>query len=88
MGLNELVYPALGACLMAVAIRLGSVLAGLLRRLRERRQLSQSELARKAKVGRVTLNRLEGGTQDPTLGTLERLAKALGVRLRDLLPDE
>ena len=39
MGLNELVYPALGACLMAVAIRLGSVLAGLLRRLRESDEL-------------------------------------------------
>ena len=60
----------------------------MLRRLRQKRQLSQSELARKAKVGRVTLNRIEGGTQDPTLDTLERLAKALGVRLRDLLPDE
>ena len=63
-------------------------LGPMLRRLREKRQLSQSELARKAKVGRVTLNRIESGSQDPTLGTLERLAKALGVRLRDLLPDE
>jgi PAS domain-containing protein len=35
MGLNELVYAALGACLVAVAILLGFVLAGLLRRLRE-----------------------------------------------------
>jgi diguanylate cyclase len=35
MGLNLLVYAALGACLVAVAIMLGSVFAGLLRRLRE-----------------------------------------------------
>jgi transcriptional regulator with XRE-family HTH domain len=52
---------------------------------RERAGLSQSALARKAKVGRVTLNRLEAGTQAPTLETLTRIAKALGVRLRDLV---
>jgi transcriptional regulator with XRE-family HTH domain len=58
-----------------------------IQRLREARNLSQSALARKAKVGRITLVRIEAGTQDPTLETLERLARALGVRLRELLPD-
>lgn len=56
-----------------------------IRRLRERTRLSQSALARKAKVGRVTLNRIEAGTQAPTLETLARIAKALGVRLQDLV---
>ena len=57
-----------------------------IRRLREARGLSQVALARQATIGRVTLVRIEAGTQDPTLTTLARIARALGVRLRDLLP--
>lgn len=57
-----------------------------IRRLREARHLSQVALAKRANVGRVTLVRIEQGTQDPTVTTLERLAKALRVNVRDLFP--
>jgi transcriptional regulator with XRE-family HTH domain len=57
-----------------------------IRQQRETRKLSQTALAAKARIGRITLIRIETGTQDPTLTTLARLARALGVRLRDLLP--
>lgn len=60
----------------------------MVRRLREARGLSQTALAREAKVSRITLVRIEGGTQDPTLNTLAQIARALGVRVRDLLPPE
>ncbi len=55
------------------------------RRLREARGLSQSALARQARVGRITLVRLEQGAQAPTVKTLGRLARALGVPLAALL---
>jgi transcriptional regulator with XRE-family HTH domain len=55
------------------------------RRVRERRRLTQSELARRSGVGRITLVRIEAGTQQATLATLERLARALRVPMRDLL---
>lgn len=57
-----------------------------IRQLREARQLSQVALAKRAKVGRITLVRIEQGSQDPTVGTLERIARALGVKVRDLFP--
>ena len=56
-----------------------------MRRLREGRGLSQAALARRAKVGRTTLIRIEQGAQNPTLGTLERIAMALRVKVHDLL---
>jgi transcriptional regulator with XRE-family HTH domain len=56
-----------------------------IRRLREAAAMSQGELAKKAKVSREYLNRLESGKYDPTLGTLTRLARALGVKLTALL---
>lgn len=57
-----------------------------IRRLREVQNLSQAALARRAKIGRITLLRIEQGTQDPTLGTLERIARALRVKVRALFP--
>jgi transcriptional regulator with XRE-family HTH domain len=42
-------------------------------------------LAGKAEISRGYLIRLEAGRQDPTLGTLERLAKALDVKLSELI---
>jgi transcriptional regulator with XRE-family HTH domain len=58
------------------------------RRLREKRALSQTALARRAGISRITRVRIEGDAQDPILGTLERIAQALKVRIRDVLPPE
>jgi XRE family transcriptional regulator, regulator of sulfur utilization len=52
---------------------------------RELRGWSQEELARRASVHRVSLANVERGARQPTLATLERLAKALGVPLVKLL---
>jgi len=59
-----------------------------LKALRMAAGLSQVELARKAGISREYLNRLEGGRHDPTLGTLTRLAKQLGVKLTAFLDAE
>lgn len=56
-----------------------------LKKLREAKGMSQAALAKDAEISRGYLIRLEAGQQDPTLGTLERLAKALRVPLRKLL---
>ena len=56
-----------------------------LKKLREAREMSQAALATRAKISRGYLIRLEAGRQDPTLGMLERLAKALGVPATELL---
>ncbi len=53
--------------------------------LREARDLSRQELARKAGMNRETIRLLELGRFDPTLGTLTKLARALGVTLTDLV---
>ena len=56
-----------------------------LRSRREARGLSQEALAKKASVTREYVNKLEAGHHDPTVGTLSRLARALGVPLAELL---
>jgi len=60
----------------------------LLRRWRERRDYSVRELARRAGVGYVTVVRIENGHMSPTVAMLDKLAKALGITVRDLFPVE
>lgn len=56
------------------------------KRLRTQRGLTQMELAKKTKVSQAFIAQLETGEQDnPTLDTLRRLAKALRVRVTELL---
>lgn len=49
-----------------------------LRRLRRKSKLSQKELARKMKVKREFISRIESGKQNITLETLYRIAEATG----------
>ena len=60
-------------------------LARRLRRLRRDRGLTQGQLAANAGISREYLARLETARQDPTVTTLEKLAKALRVKAADLL---
>ena len=58
----------------------------LLRHWRERRGYSTRELAARAKVGFVTISRIENGHLSPTVAMLERLAQALNIGVRDFFP--
>jgi transcriptional regulator with XRE-family HTH domain len=55
--------------------------AARIAQLRDENGLSQEALATKAGINRVTLARLERGLHEPSLQTLERLARALNVTL-------
>ncbi len=57
-----------------------------LRRLRRDRRMTQVELAAKAQVTRLYLSQLETGLRtNPSLLVLQRLAKALGAEVEELL---
>ncbi len=57
-----------------------------LRKLRESKKLSQEKLARLANVANNTIVKIEAGkNQNPTLDTLEKIAKALGVSVDELI---
>ena len=47
--------------------------------------MTQERLARKANVSLAYISRLEIGMHDPKLSTLDKIAKALGVPVSDLL---
>ncbi len=54
--------------------------------MREARDLTQAELAEKAKISREYVALMEtGAKKNPTIDVLKKLAKALGVPVGDLL---
>jgi transcriptional regulator with XRE-family HTH domain len=55
------------------------------RKLRQARGMTQGQLAEKTGVTREYIARLEAGRYDPSLSTIERLAKALKVKPAELL---
>jgi transcriptional regulator with XRE-family HTH domain len=56
-----------------------------IKRLRTAKGLSQYALAKQAGISREYLRTLEEGHSDPTIGMLQKLAKALGVNVGRLL---
>jgi transcriptional regulator with XRE-family HTH domain len=65
----------------------GSQVAAQVRDLRRARHLSQRQLAGRMQVPRTYISKIENGKAIPTLGSLERLALALGVEVRNLVRD-
>jgi len=58
----------------------------MVKRLREAKGWTQADLATKANVSRPYITMLEGGKRKtPSLAALQRLAKALGVPVTELL---
>jgi transcriptional regulator with XRE-family HTH domain len=60
-------------------------LAKNLRRLRQQRELSQEDFAFEAGIHRTYISDLERGARNPTISVVERLAKALKVKVGVLL---
>jgi transcriptional regulator with XRE-family HTH domain len=57
----------------------------LIRKLRKEQKMSQEVLADKAKIGRSYVAKIELGIYEPSLATLKRIAKALGIDYKELL---
>lgn len=71
----------------AATTEAGLQVAGQVREIRRARHLSQRQLAGRMQVPRTYISKIENGKAIPTLGSLERLAKALEVEVCQLVRD-
>lgn len=55
------------------------------RQIRKRVKISQEELAFRAKLHRTYISDVERGSRNISLANIEKIARALGVKLQDLL---
>ena len=61
------------------------LLGEAIRAKRKKARLSQEALAEKADLSTVFISRVERGKESPSVDSLVKIAKALGVRARDLV---
>jgi transcriptional regulator with XRE-family HTH domain len=57
-----------------------------IKKLRKERNLTQEKLAELAEIDPKSVIDIESGKRNPTLKTIDKIAKALGISGRDLLP--
>jgi len=68
-----------------VSMASGKKLGENLRKLRLKKNMSQGDLATALNVDRAYISNIENGRMNPTLSTLEKIAKALGISSSELL---
>lgn len=56
-----------------------------LKRIRTKKNISQGDIARDLGVSRGYISNVENGKTNPTLATISRLAKAVGVSIDELM---
>ncbi len=56
-----------------------------LKHIRMQKSISQGEIARTLKVGRSFITNIENGKTNPTLDTISKIAKAIGVSVGELM---
>ena len=56
-----------------------------IRRIRLAKDMTQGDLCRKLEVDRAYMSNVESGKKNPTLSTIERIAKALNVSIEELM---
>ena len=61
------------------------LLGEAVRNRRNQVEFSQEKLAEKAGLSTVFISRIERGVESPSVDNLVKIAKALGVRVRDLV---
>lgn len=56
-----------------------------MKKIRLAKQMSQGDICRKLGVDRSYISNVESGNKNPTLSTITKLAKVLGVSVSELL---
>lgn len=56
-----------------------------MKKIRKEKGMSQGDICRKLDLDRAYISNVESGNKNPTLSTITRLAKALGVSIDKLL---
>lgn len=79
-----MVRPGFGERFPARDTQVAKALARAVRRLRREKGWTQDDLAAKVGIEQAAVSLIENARANPTLETLEALAKSLGVRFVDL----
>jgi transcriptional regulator with XRE-family HTH domain len=66
-------------------VNINTSLGNNIREIRLKKEMTQEELAHKADLDYSYINQIENGKRNPSMEAVERIAKALGVKVKDLI---
>lgn len=73
-------------CFMRKNAKLPKVLGKRLQRIRKRMKITQEQLAEKIGISTTYMGYIEQGRYAPSLEVLQKIVKALGVKMKDIFP--
>lgn len=71
--------------MLLIMVNINKALGKNIRALRKKKELTQEELAYKAELDYSYINQIENGKRNPSMEAVERIAKALGTKVQNLL---
>ena len=71
--------------MLLIMVNINKALGNNIRALRKKKELTQEELAYKAELDYSYINQIENGKRNPSMEAVERIAKALGTKVQNLL---
>ena len=71
--------------MLLIMVNINTALGKKIRELRKKKELTQEELAYKSELDYSYINQIENGKRNPSVEAVEKIAKALGVKVQDLL---
>lgn len=71
---------------MSLMSKLSIILGRRIQKRRKELKITQEELAEKVKISRAYMGYVEQGRNTPSLQVVHKIASALGVKAKDLLP--
>ena len=71
---------------MAVNSRKLKQIGERVQRLRKEKGLTQEQLADKVRVSSTYIGFIEQGQRNPSINTADKIARVLGVKVKDLIP--
>jgi DNA-binding XRE family transcriptional regulator len=80
-------WRVLRAYLIALRMEIGALVGKNIVRIRNERNVTQEELAFRAKIDRSYLSQVESGKRNPSLRLLARIAESLDVKVARFLMD-
>ena len=71
--------------MLLIMVNINKELGKKIREIRKKKELTQEDLAYKAGLDYSYINQIENGKRNPSMEAVEKIAKALGVKVQALV---
>jgi len=78
-------WPLIPVIMLLIMVNIRKALGERIREIRKKKNLTQEELAYRSELDYSYINQIENGKRNPSMKAVERIAQALGVKVKELI---